>query len=145
MQIRLKTRVEVDGATFWFGAADAELLRASEALQVATPIILAEALGDDWEKIGEMPEEEIAKKAAEIDIGERHLTSEVKQAFCALFVAAVVAWEGVTDDDGKPLPHSDAANRDFPTDQKVKVVCEFFNERRRLLGEESAPGKQATP
>lgn len=153
MQIRLRTRAEVDGATFWFGTADAELLLACDVLNAAWPLILSEALREETgesaeeilKKLNDMTVEEIAERAKDIEIGERHLTGDVKRIFCELFTAAVVEWEGVTDDEGAEVQCIPPGIATFPTDQKVKVTCEFFNERRRLLGEETAPGQPDTP
>lgn len=139
MQIRLKTRVEVDGATFWFGAADDELLAAIEILTLSAPVIAVNLLGQEFEEIAKMTEEEIIAQCEGRDPEPKHLPGGVHQAFCKLFVAAVEKWEGVTDEDDETMEWSPEHIAGFPTEKKVAVVCELFNERKRNQLKESAP------
>jgi membrane carboxypeptidase/penicillin-binding protein PbpC len=144
MHIRLRTRVEVDGARFWFGSADAELIVASSGLQAAAPIILTVAMDGDLNATNDMTAEEIAEKVGEVEITEDMIPAAAQEAFCRLFSAAVVEWEGVVDEDGEPVECLADTVAAFPTEKKVKVVCEYFNERGRLVVKERTLGEQGT-
>jgi hypothetical protein len=144
MQIRLKTRVEVDGAQFWFGVADDALLEAVNMLAVAAPLIAMEVLGLDLEAFGEMTDEEALALSEGKDFEPKHLPGEVKQAFCRLFVAGVQDWKGVMGEDGEPWKFAPDRLEGFPTDEKVAVVCEYMIERKRTSKKESGPGEQDT-
>ena len=138
MKLRLSTRVECDGAEFWFadGLADAELLSAIGALGAAVPLIMTAASGMDFEAIGKLTEEEIKEKFENLELTTDLLPPDVGLRFCELFAAAVTRWECVTDAEGEPLLWSGKQAAEFPTEQKIEVVCEYFNERRKLLGKE---------
>lgn len=143
MRIRLQTQVKVDDATFWFGAADDELLKAIELLTIAAPIIAMSVTGLGAEEVNElaaMSDDEIAALVAGKDYTPDNLPGSVKQGFCRLFVAAVKKWEGVTDEDGADVPFGPEVLEQFPTDEKVAAACEYMLERKRTQAKETAPG-----
>ena len=141
MRVELTTRVELDGAEFTFGTADKELVWALEALGAALPIMLPAMYGMDWEEIGKLSEEEIERRGKEAPLQPEHLPAAVKESFCSLFVEAIRGWRGVEDAAGDRIDCDEQARRDFPTDQKVAVVCEYINERKRVESKEPRPGE----
>ncbi len=153
MRVELTTVVEHDGAEFEFGCADRALLAANEMLQAAAPIMLVAALGLDMEGLAQIDEEELKQKAGELRVEPKLLPAGVQAAFCDLFAAAVRGWGPLRDGkgkpvegtglfgaDGSPLDYNTENVRDFPTDAKVAVVCEFYNVRRDLAGKGSGLG-----
>jgi hypothetical protein len=120
MQVRLETRVEVDGATFWFGATDRTL----------APLLVLfrahrEETGQDRIDEGQLPP---------------HLLAPA----CALFVEGVRRWEGVMDAEGRPLECTAASVGDFPTLQKIQVAAAYLNTWAALQGNGSGSGERGT-
>jgi len=111
----LWTRVEHDGAAFWFGAADSELLEVGAACGV-----LAARTGKTTFEAHEVP-------------------ADVAEVFCRFFVAAVRKWEGVTDGDGNEVACTREAVREFPTEAKIEVVAAYFAAREALDQRKGSP------
>jgi hypothetical protein len=116
MQVRLETRVEVDGATFWFGATD----RTLAPLLILFKAHLAET-GQETLDEGKLPAHMIAPA-------------------CALFIEGLRRWEGVTDGEGRPLECTAATVGDFPTLQKIRVAAAYLNTWAELQGNGSGSG-----
>jgi len=116
MQVRLETRVEVEGATFWFGATDRTL----------GPLIA-------WLRLR-------VARTGEETLDEKDLPPEIITHMAELFTEGVKRWEGVTDEDGKPLDCNPLTILGFPTLQKITVAAAYLNEWGRLQGNARASG-----
>ena len=110
MRVRLETRVEVDGATFWFGAAD----------QTLGPLV-----GLFKARLAETGEE---------TLDETQLPPDMIAPLCALFMEGVRRWEGVIGEEGLELFCTPLAMRDFPTMQKLQVAAAYLNTWAALQG-----------
>jgi len=150
VQIALRTEVEVDGATFVFGAADNTQQRAVDAYYYTLVMACMESLGPLREVLSiseEAPNSEVAEafaaknpaeqaslfKEAGIDFSSVQLPDDTVAAFAAFFVEGLRDWRGVKDEAGKEVPCNGETVRDFPTSQKVAVASAYLGEYESLL------------
>jgi hypothetical protein len=134
MDVLLTVEVEVDGATFRFGAADRATARAMGDVQQLVEIEARKREATTGTKVTEEERERIAV------IAEQDLPANWYHTLCEMFVEGVRGWEGVADlsrpketgDGYEPLPCTPQTIREFPPDLKVRIAGAYHRERARL-------------
>jgi len=120
MKVRLKTAVEFDGATFYFVPDD-----------------------ETFWKVGDLIDADVARHGSP-NVPFELLSADTQSAFAAFFVASVVEWEGVTDEDDKALSCTASAKQAVDPLTKAQIVLAYYAERERLRGNASEPASPPT-
>lgn len=124
MRVRLRTRVPIDDAVFYFAGGD-------HALPGALAVCAAYCR--------EQPDGPV-----QIDLN--NIPWGILPALADLFTEACVGWEKVTDEDtGEAILFSRQARDEFPPEYKAMVAAQFLEERQKLLGEANRPVGLDTP
>ncbi len=118
MSYRPPLRIEVDalGARWVFSAADKAM---GDILRVE------QEYGDITIEIG----------------GDTQIRPEVVEPLCRVFVEGCRAWEGVEDEDGKPIPCTDETRNAIPTADKLVIMAAYLNKLQELA-EKRGPGRE---
>jgi len=140
MDALLTVRVEVDGATFEFGAADRATARAMGDVQQLVDIEVRRREAETGKPVTPEERQQIAV------IAEDDLPPNLYQTLCEMFVEGVRGWEGVADmsrpretgDGYYPLPCTPETIREFPPELKVKVATKW-RWQRALLEQKKGP------
>lgn len=145
MDALLYVEVEVDGATFLFGAAD----RATARLMGDTRELVEIRARTKRKELGRALTDEERQELAVIE--EADLPGNMYESLCEIFVEGVRGWNGVRDlakpngDGGyEPLPCTPETIREFPAQQKVVVVSAYQKRRQQLELGKASPAEPAT-
>ena len=145
MDVLLTVEVEVDGATFRFGAADRAMGR---LMQDVEALVEARARMREAELGRELMEEE---RRAFAVVEEADLPDTLFASLCEMFIEGVRGWSGVRDlsrpnetGDFAELPCTPETIREFPSDLKVKVVEAWQDRRKQVEQKKGSAGAPAT-
>ena len=134
MQIGLFVVVEMDGATFRFGSADKAMLALAawtKERQDAARAKLRDA----------GPLDDVAfEDAMALALVAETTDPEAAGLLAGYFTEAVRGWDGVEDEDGKPIKFSTEAAREFPFEIKAELAAEALNKRSAAMQKKGRPG-----